>query len=103
MKKIKENLRKGIERIKWFAAILSERLKIEIAVIRLLFQSDKMYKKREELLKTIGERIVELKDHPDRNIYKDKVILDALNEAEEIQKNIDELKEKASEISKVVE
>ncbi|MEW6107637.1 MAG: hypothetical protein AB1632_00495 [Nitrospirota bacterium] len=101
LKKAQENFKKGIEKIKWFSALFSERIKIEIAVIRLLYQSDEMDKKREKLLKTIGERIVELKDHPDKNIFKDKVIADAVSEAEKLQKNIDELKQKASEISRV--
>ena len=63
LKNVYENFRKGIEKIKWFATLFSERMNIEIAIFKLLYQSDEMTKKRETLLKTIGERVVELKGH----------------------------------------
>ena len=63
LKNVYDSLRKGIERIKWFAALFSERMNIEIAIFKLLYQSEEMSKKREVLLKTIGERVVELKGH----------------------------------------
>ncbi len=51
----------GVEKIKWFATLFSERVNIEIAIFKLLYQSDEMTRKRQELLVTIGERVVELK------------------------------------------
>ena len=101
MKNVYENLRKGIEKIKWFATLFSERMNIEIAVFKLLYQSDEMSKKREALLKTIGERVVELKGHSEKNIFRDGDIAGALEEIEKIEKNINDLKYKAGEISRV--
>ena len=49
MKNVYENLRKGIEKIKWFATLFSERLNIEIAIFKLLYQSDEMTKKRRRI------------------------------------------------------
>jgi ArsR family metal-binding transcriptional regulator len=101
LKNVYENFRKGIEKIKWFATLFSERMNIEIAIFKLLYQSDEMSKKREALLKTIGERVVELKGHSEKNIFRDADIAGALEEIEKIDKNINDLKHKASEISKV--
>lgn len=98
-KKLKENFDRGIEKIKWFSILLSDRLKIEYSVIKLLYQSEQMKKRRDELMKTIGQRIYELKGHPDRYILKDRVIADALSELEGINSEIESTKKKASEIS----
>jgi len=98
-KKLKENFDRGIEKIKWFSILLSDRLKIEYSVMKLLYQSEQMKKRRDELMKTIGQRIYELKGHPDRYILKDRVIADALSELEGINSEIESTKKKASEIS----
>jgi hypothetical protein len=100
-KNVYENFRRGIEKIKWFATILSERMNIEIAIFKLLYQSEEMSKKRDVLLKTIGERVVELKGHSEKNIFRDSDIARLLEEIEKIDKNINDLKYKAGEISRV--
>lgn len=98
-KKLKDNFERGIEKMKWFSILLSDRLKIEYSVTKLLYQSEQMQKKRDELMKTIGQRIYELKGHSDRYILKDRVIADALSELEKISSEIESTKKKASEIS----
>ena len=99
LKRLKLNVDRGIEKIKWFSTVLSERLKIELLVMKLLFQSDKMEKKRDELLKKIGQRVYELKGDPERNVLKDRSVKEALSEIEQINSEIDSTKKKASEIS----
>jgi ArsR family metal-binding transcriptional regulator len=99
LKRLKENFDRGIEKIKWISTVLSERIKIELLVMKLLFQSEKMEKKRDELLKKIGQRVYELKGDSDRNVLKDRSITEALNEIEQINSEIDSTKKKASEIS----
>ena len=101
LKNVYENLKNGVGKIKWFATLFSERVNIEIAIFKLLYQSDEMTKKREALLKTIGDRVVELKGHSEKNIYRDSDIAGALEEIEKIDKNINDLKGKAGEISRV--
>ena len=101
LKKIHENFKKGIEKIKWFATLFSERMNIEIAIFKLLHQSDAMAKKREAHLKTIGERVVALKEHGEKNIFRDSVVVEALDEIGKIDKNIEDLRHKASELSRI--
>ena len=73
-KRIKNNFDSGIERIKWFSSILSERMKIEFSVIKLVSDRDKKKKERAEKLRLIGERVFELKEQHEKNVLKDKVI-----------------------------
>lgn len=101
LKRIKDNFIKGVDRIKWFSTVFSERLKIEITIIKLLYRSDEMDKKRDELLKAIGQRVYELKSHTDKNILRDKAVSEAIVEIEKVEKNIEELNQKVSEINKV--
>jgi len=101
LKRIYENFKKGIAKIKWFSALFSERMNIEIAIFKLLYQSDEMAKKREEHLKTIGERVVALKEHGEKSVFRDSVVVEALDEIEKIDKNIDDLRHKASELGRV--
>jgi len=103
MKKIFGDFKKGIEKIRWFSTLFAERLKIEIAVFRLLYDSDKMNKTREEMLKKIGERVMDLKGHHDKNVLKDTVIAEAVSEIEKLDKSIEETRGRISEIGRVTE
>lgn len=101
LKKVYENFKLGIEKIKWFATLFSERVNIEFAVFKLLYQSEEMTRKRLELLVTVGERVLELKGRGDKIVFHDSVVAGALAEIEKLDSNIGELRKKASEISRV--
>jgi len=98
-KRLRNNFDSGIEKIKWFSSLFSDRMKIEVSVMKLLYQSAQLEKKKDELMKTIGQRVYELKDHSERYILKDRVIIDTMNEIEDINREIDSTEKKASEIS----
>jgi len=97
--RIKSNLESGTEKLKWFSSMFSDRLKIELSVMKLLYESDCLEKKKDDMMKTIGKRIWELQGQPERNILKDTIIMDALGEIESINSDIDAAKKKASDIS----
>ena len=103
LKRIKDSFDRGVERIKWFSSLLSDRVKVEVSVVKLLYQSDQMEKRKEYVLGTIGRRVHELKDYPDRQILKDTIIADALAEIEQITSEIEQTRKKAAEISKTEE
>ncbi|MBS1113742.1 MAG: hypothetical protein H6Q92_1505 [Nitrospirae bacterium] len=103
LKKIKDSFDSGVDKIKWFSSLLSDRVKVEVSVMKLLYQSDQMGKRKEDVLRTIGRRVHELKEYPDRQILKDTVISDALAEIEQITSEIEQTRKKASEISKIEE
>ncbi len=101
IRRVKDNFIRGIGQVRWFSSVLSERVKIEVAVIKLLFRSDEMEKKREMLLRTIGERVCTFRGQLDKNVLRDRVITEAMAEIERIEKDMDELKQKVSEISSI--
>ncbi|MBA4348694.1 MAG: hypothetical protein C0415_01710 [Thermodesulfovibrio sp.] len=98
--RIKKDMEGGIEKIRWFASLLSERTRVEIMVFKLLYRSEELKNKRDELLRKIGEEVYELKGK-DKNIYANKEVADAIKELETIEPEIKETLEKASEISKI--
>ncbi|MFZ3123431.1 MAG: hypothetical protein WA104_08765 [Thermodesulfovibrionales bacterium] len=100
-KRVKNNFDAGIERIKWFSSLLSERMKIEFSVIKLVSDRDKKEKERAEKLRLIGERVFEMREQHDKNILKDKVIAGSIIEIEKLDSEIEDIKNKVSEISKV--
>ena len=102
-KRIKNNLDSGIEKIKWFSSLLSERLKIEFSVMKLLNDRAKMEKDRAEKMRFIGERVFEIRKESDRNVFKDKAITDSIAELEKLETEIEDIKKKTSDISKVEE
>ncbi|HYA26631.1 MAG TPA: hypothetical protein VEE82_01405 [Thermodesulfovibrionales bacterium] len=100
-KRVKESLDSGIEKVKWFSTLLNERVKVEISLFGLLHQSAEMEKKRTALLKTIGERVFELRNLPEKQILEDPVIKEAKAGVERLSEEIAELRRKASEIEKI--
>lgn len=99
--RVRESFGNGISRIKWLAAVFADRLKIEIAVIRLLYRSAEMEKRKAELLRSIGMRVYELRGSPERNILKDKTVFELVEALVKLEKEMEELKQKASEMSSV--
>jgi len=100
-KRIKNNFESGLERIKWFSSIVSERVKIEFSVIKLVSDRDKKEKERAEKLRLIGERVFELREQHDKNALRDKAIITALSEIEKLDAEIEDIGKKVSDISKV--
>jgi hypothetical protein len=54
-------------------------------------------------MKSIGRRVLELKDNPDRQILKDTIIADAITEIDQITSEIEQTRKRASDISKIEE
>ena len=99
--KIKKSLEDGWDKLKWFSSILSERIKVEIAVIKLLRESAGLEKDRDRLIRDIGERVFDLRASKDISIYKDPKVASALKELEAVDDKLVELKSQATEIGEV--
>jgi len=98
VQRVRDNFLKGIRRIRWFASVLAERTRVEVAVIKLLFRSDDMQQKKALLMQEIGQRVYACRGQHDRNILRDRVVTEALSEIERIENEIAEIKTKVSEI-----
>jgi len=99
--RIKQDIETGLEKFRWFATLFSERVRIEISVFRLLYQSEEMKRRRNELLRQIGEEVYALRGK-DKNIYANKDIAAALRKIEQLEPEIQSTIDQASEISKII-
>jgi len=96
--KLNKELSTGLEKIKWFVSMVVERIKIEMAIIKILGKSEKYEKQRKETLVTIGERVVELSGRKNPEILEDSDIREALTRLEKLDKEINLLKKEAEDV-----
>ncbi|MBF0318885.1 MAG: hypothetical protein HQL01_03645 [Nitrospirae bacterium] len=96
--KIKRDFERGMERLQWFAAIVSERLALEVSFIKMLAKIDNLEKEKEELFKSIGKKAYELNSNRTTDIYNHHKVQQAIREISSIDRHIEELKKEAGEI-----
>jgi len=97
--RIKKDFDEGIDKVKWFAGLLSERVRIELTVFRLLHEAEELRKKRDALLRKIGEDFYQMHKSGSGS-QPGREMLDAINEIDALESRIKELGDKASEISR---
>lgn len=100
-KRVKDNLESGTEKVRWFSSLLNERVKMEISLVKLLYQTSELEKKRAALMQTIGERIFELRNSGERNLLREPEIMETLNKIETLDAEIEENKHKVSELGRI--
>lgn len=99
LKRVSVGITSGLAKIKWFFTIIAERIKVEIAVIRLMGRSEKYELDKQKFLITIGERVSELKESRRANVFEDDTVSEALKKLEEIETEISQLRKEAQEIN----
>jgi len=98
--RLKSDLDEGVNKVKLFARLLSERLRIEIAVLRLLHRSEDLKKKRDSLLQKIGEETYRMHKNAG-GIHPGQEMLEAIKEIDGLEAEIKDTADKVSEISRV--
>lgn len=96
---VAKDLEEGIGRIRWFAKTLSERTMIEFAAIRLLYRAEELGKQRDELLKKIGREVFGMRGG-EHNVYSNVEIVNAIQEIEALDKEINATSDRVSELGK---
>lgn len=96
--RIKKSIEDGLDKTKWFASVLSARIKAELAVTKLLYQSYKLEKKRDELLRQVGQRVFDLRTLDEVNVFEDRKTLQTMKELEALKAQIEGIRRKASEL-----
>jgi peptidoglycan hydrolase CwlO-like protein len=100
---IRRSIREGLNRIKWMAAFLADRIRAETLIARHLYESSRIEDRIDELYRDIGRRICELDEKGERVSSDDFVIKQAINEIKGLRAMIRDHKEKARELSKLPE
>jgi seryl-tRNA synthetase len=98
--RLKNDLEEGLNKIKWFASLLSERVRIELTVFRLRYKSEELKKKRDALLTKIGEEVYQM-HNTEKGLHPSADIVDIIKEIEALESQIKEAVDKASEISRM--
>jgi len=100
---IRRSIREGLNRIKWVAAFLAERIRTETLIARHLYESSRIEDRIDGLYRDIGKRVYELDEKGERPSPDDFVIRQAINEIKDLRAMIRDHKEKARELSKLPE
>jgi seryl-tRNA synthetase len=90
------NVQKGLQKINTFSAFFSERMKAEIAIVRLRIRIDEIQTQIDELYRTIGRRVVDLKNRGEipkasEQLLRDEDVVSSMNELVEQKKEIEDL------------
>jgi len=97
--KLSREISSAFEKLKWFVSLVVERIKIEMAIIKIIGKSEKYEKEKREILNRIGERVVDLSQRKNPSVLDDIDIKDALSQLEKLDKEINLLKKEAEDIS----
>lgn len=94
---IKRDFMQGLKTFKFWATVISERIKIEINVLKLITEMNKLNIKKDELLKSIGKEIY---DSLNRylEIKENEKILSLIRQIREIETEIEDKRKKFSEL-----
>ena len=98
---IRERLRQGIEKLRWYAELIGERVKAESVLISLLGDAYDLERRRDEAASRVGYRLLELWDEDSVNVFEDPQVAEALSEVRDLDEEISGLKEQASLASEV--
>ncbi len=101
IEKIKSSFDSGVGKVKGFANLFSDRLKVEASVMKLMKESGNLEKEKEAHFKTIGQRVYELRGGGEVKVFEDMAIRQTLDLIEKLDTEIAEIKKRASEISKI--
>jgi len=94
---IKKDFLQGLKTFKFWAQVFSERVKVELNVLKLISEINKLSLKRDELLKSIGKEICSLWAG-ELNLKENEKISALVRQIREIEAQIEDRKKKLSEL-----
>ena len=100
---IRERLRAGLEKLRWYAELIGERIRAESAIIRLLGEAYDLDRMRDDAARRAGYRLLELWDEEGINVFEDHHVAEALSEAKLLDDEINGLKDQASLVNEISE
>ncbi len=99
IEKLRENFGKGVEKLKWFAQLLDERLKVEIAYFKFASKVEKLKREKEELARAVGEKVFEERQQLSL-MARDEDLKGMLKEMELVNEELSALIEQTSKIGR---
>ncbi len=99
IEKLRENFNKGVEKLKWFARLLDERLKVEMAFFKFASKAEKLRKEKDELARAVGEKVFEERQQLSL-MARDEGLKGMLKEMELVNEELNALVEQTSKIGR---
>ncbi|MGC2424563.1 MAG: hypothetical protein WA666_09445 [Nitrospirota bacterium] len=97
--RVKKSMDGGIEKVMGVSKVISERMRIEAAIARLLIDKGGLEIKEEKACKRLGERVYFLWEQKSHGVMKDQDVLQALTEITEVREEIASIKLNIQKIS----
>lgn len=97
---IKKDLINGLRTFKFWAQTLSDRLKVEINILKLLSEINKLNEEKDKLLIDLGNQIYK-SGKTTFNLYDDEKLMVILRKIKEIELEIDNKKKKISDFGAI--
>lgn len=94
---IKKDFLQGVKTFKFWATVISERIKIELNVLNLIREMNKLNLKKDELLKYIGKEIYDSWDR-DLEVKENEKISSLVRQIREIEIEIEDKRNKFKEL-----
>lgn len=94
---IKKDFLQGLKNFKFWATVISERIKIELNVLKLIREMNKLNIKKDELLKSIGKEIYGSWDR-DLEVKENEKISSLVRQIREIEVEIEDKRKKFREL-----
>ena len=90
------NIQKGVQKTTAAATVFSDRMKVEIAIVRLRIRINEIQLQIDEQQRVIGRKIVDLKNKNElpktcEQLFKDEDIISAINNLVQYVKDIEDL------------
>jgi hypothetical protein len=99
---ITDNIKRAWDKIRAWSSLISERVRIELGIVRLLNDSRKIDSQIAHLYQKIGKRVFELREDiwrsNSRNIFKDEEISASFAEIQRLLQEKELILKKVSEI-----
>ncbi|MDI1472651.1 MAG: hypothetical protein QMD43_07305 [Thermodesulfovibrio sp.] len=97
---IKKDILQGLKTLNFWAKTISERVKVEINILRVLSEIHKITEKRDEILKKLGQETYKSWGSS-TNLQENEKIFSFIKELKEVEKEIEEKKKKLSDLGDV--
>jgi|GEM_PF-591517 hypothetical protein len=97
---IKKDILQGLKILNFWTKTISERVKVEINILRVLSEIHKLTEKRDEILKKLGQETYQSCESF-TNLQENEKILIFIRELKEVEKEIEEKKKKLSDLGDV--
>lgn len=103
IEKIRKNINSGVANVRWLARFLAERSKVETSIYKLRYESSRIEKRIDELHKDIGKRVLELKEKEVKEVFKDFIVQQTMDEIKTLKREVEGYRGKEEEANKVPE